>query len=623
MTGAELVHGLVRGTHVAATMSIFGSILFQTVIAGSALRDSSDPTMRLLRRHLAKLIWWSLAIAVIAAGLWLPLEAAAVAEEDGIDQILATLPIVLWESQFGFLLIWRLGLLVLACLILGRAWPQWRCLIGLIITGIALSLQVGLGHGLSMDGNLGLLLILAEAIHLLAAGAWLGGLLPLFLLIGLLPVDLALLAIRRFSHLGLLCVLLLAATIMIQSWVLIGGVPGLIGTDYGRLALLKAAIFIVLLTLAALNRWRFVPRLANRPDTRTQRRLRASVAAEVVFGFMVVLAAGVLLTQPPAMHQQADWPFPLQPSLVTLQDPDLRAEVLLGAGQALAGLLLLVGAVFWRRLRWPVLIGSAVTLWWSTAHLGLLLVPAYPTSFYQSPTGFTAAAIANGATLFQANCTGCHGSEGRGDGPLAKGLAVAPADLTAEHLFAHADGELFWWLSHGIEGPQGGLVMPGFASQLEVDDRWDLIDYIRAHNAGLTLRASGQFPQPMQAPDVTVTIKDKQSALSIHRGQVVVLAAAGSGMESVPALPPTSLSIAVSNLEPDSDAWKAYAIMAGVAPDKLTGTEFLIDADGWLRATFRPMTPGTWPDPTAIVGAAEVIAAERIAGPGGSMHHHH
>jgi hypothetical protein len=89
-----------------------------------------------------------------------------------------------------------------------------------------------------------------------------------------------------------------------------------------------------------------------------------------------------------------------------------------------------------------------------------------------------------------------------------------------------------------------------------------------------------------------------------------------------PALPQNALSIAVSGLEPDSDAWHAYAIMAGVAPDQLAGTEFLIDADGWLRATFRPMTPGTWPDPAGVVAAAEVIAVKPIGRPGG-MHHHH
>jgi hypothetical protein len=44
-------------------------------------------------------------------------------------------------------------------------------------------------------------------------------------------------------------------------------------------------------------------------------------------------------------------------------------------------------------------------------------------------------------------------------------LQVAPADLTAEHIFAHSDGDLFWWISQGISA--GG--MPGFAEK--VDER--------------------------------------------------------------------------------------------------------------------------------------------------------
>jgi hypothetical protein len=94
-------------------------------------------------------------------------------------------------------------------------------------------------------------------------------------------------------------------------------------------------------------------------------------------------------------------------------------------------------------------------------------------------------------------------------------------------------------------------------------------------------------------------------------------------MAASPALPQPSPPVALSNLEPDSDAWRAYAIIAGVTPDQLAGTEFLVDADGWLRATFRPMTAGAWPDPAGIVAAAEVVAAEPIDRPASGMHHHH
>ena len=55
------------------------------------------------------------------------------------------------------------------------------------------------------------------------------------------------------------------------------------------------------------------------------------------------------------------------------------------------------------------------------------------------------------------------------------------------HIWKHTDGEMFWWLTHGIDDPEGGMVMPGFANALSVDDRWALIDYVRAHNAALAM----------------------------------------------------------------------------------------------------------------------------------------
>jgi len=117
------------------------------------------------------------------------------------------------------------------------------------------------------------------------------------------------------------------------------------------------------------------------------------------------------------------------------------------------------------KVRWPALLVAAITLALAIPHLDLLFVEAFPTSFYTSPTEFAATAIVRGAKLFAANCVVCHGAEGRGDGPSAKSLPWPPADLTAEHFWAHSDGELFWYLSHGFTAPDGSLAMPGFRNR--------------------------------------------------------------------------------------------------------------------------------------------------------------
>lgn len=44
--------------------------------------------------------------------------------------------------------------------------------------------------------------------------------------------------------------------------------------------------------------------------------------------------------------------------------------------------------------------------------------------------GTTVEAQSAGEALFVENCVACHGTAGRGDGPLAAGLATKPANLT-------------------------------------------------------------------------------------------------------------------------------------------------------------------------------------------------
>ena len=338
-------------------------------------------------------------------------------------------------------------------------------------------------------------LVLSEFLHLSAAGLWLGALLPLWISLRTLPPPAAAPVCERFSPVGLACVLVLAGTGFAQALELIGSLPALFGTTYGHIALLKIALFLVTLALAALNRLWLTDRLAaGAPGARRQ--LLVSVSVETVIGLGIVTAAAFLASTVPGAHQTPVWPFSWQLSLVTVrEDSEFREEVFISVIAIGLAVLLMVATLLLRRFRLPALVVMLAIIAWRGPSLSLLTAEAYPTSFQTSPTGFSAASIAHGQALFMQNCVSCHGPGGEGNGPAAAGLHIKPSDLTQPHVFDHTDGEMFWWLTHGIDDPEGGLAMPGFANALSAEDRWALIDYVRAHNAGVAMQQDSALDQ--------------------------------------------------------------------------------------------------------------------------------
>ena len=204
------------------------------------------------------------------------------------------------------------------------------------------------------------------------------------------------------------------------------------------------------------------------------------------------------------------WPISWTTSLdVVAADPVIRIELLRSLYRlAPASLLLIISPLLrfrMQRLWWVGLALSACLIWWKWPDLNPLVVPAYPTTYFRSPTGFAAASITRGEGLYRDHCTGCHGRDGRGDGSAAGVLPRPPADLTARHLWMHPDGELFWWISHGIDGQDGIKLMPGFDVSLGEDGVWNVIDYIRARNGGFVRAAQGHWSPTLLAPDFPVS----------------------------------------------------------------------------------------------------------------------
>ena len=91
----------------------------------------------------------------------------------------------------------------------------------------------------------------------------------------------------------------------------------------------------------------------------------------------------------------------------------------------------------------------------------------------RNPIPATPASVQKGGELFAIYCTPCHGTQGKGNGPVSTKF-VPPADLTNPDLQkGRTDG---YWQSYMSVG---GAVMPSYAEALSAEERWHVVNFLR------------------------------------------------------------------------------------------------------------------------------------------------
>jgi copper resistance protein D len=307
MDGFEPEGALIvtRAIHFAATTITAGTLVFRTIIAAPVLHMEGD-VAAVFRTKTQRVLWAGLLVTAISGAVWLLMQAASMSGRPFGDA--GVLPTILDDTQIGQVAQIRFTMVIVLALYLARArfaGGDW------LASAVGLGLVASLawtGHAGATAGQAGDLHVAADALHLCAAAAWIGGLLSLLLFVIVARrtsspdwISLVRKVTERFSIMGIASVAALLATGLVNAWLLVGSLHALMDTEYGRLLLLKLAVFAGMLALAVTNRLWLMPRIGS-SDSGAIRWLARNSAIELVLALAILAIVGLLGTLHPAIH---------------------------------------------------------------------------------------------------------------------------------------------------------------------------------------------------------------------------------------------------------------------------------------------------------------------------------
>jgi putative copper resistance protein D len=307
---------VARAVHLAATLQLAGALTFRCFVAAPVLHAKGGAVESWLRTRLAWIIWAALAAALASGAAWLVLLSGEIGGVPVAEALSQGLPwAVLTQTTFGDAWTARLEIatVLTALLLIPTPNPSFASAIDIACVLLAAAFAAGVawtGHAAGMEGLDGTVHLTSDALHLVAAGAWLGALWPLALMLAAAgragdpgTAALAWQATRRFSVLGMISVAAILATGVINTWEILGTQALSVGADYNRLLLAKIVLFVAMVAIAAYNRQRLTPQVADARDQGlAMRRLRRNSFAEAGLGLLILAIVAVLGRMTPHMH---------------------------------------------------------------------------------------------------------------------------------------------------------------------------------------------------------------------------------------------------------------------------------------------------------------------------------
>ncbi|MPY24174.1 copper resistance D family protein [Shewanella sp. YLB-07] len=170
---------------------------------------------------------------------------------------------ILWQSSVGGSVSWRITgfvlVLVTTFMPVNRTGPARNSALGLLLMAtlcLAYSFTL-IGHSADMD-DLGKWLV---ALHVVAIGAWIGSLIPLWTMCGRLEARSLKGVMDLFGKQAIFIVAVVVITGLILLSLLFQSPGEFIDTGYGRAILTKLFIISAILAIAALHKFSLVPNL--------------------------------------------------------------------------------------------------------------------------------------------------------------------------------------------------------------------------------------------------------------------------------------------------------------------------------------------------------------------------
>lgn len=297
----EALLGLCRFFQYAGATILFGSPLL--LLYGSPFSSTAtSETLKWIKRFLC-----GAALAVLTATvLGFIIQTSHLAGSVALAFEPETLKAALWDMSFGKSSLVRAGLALLGFMGIvllpagRRLW--WICT---VLGAFICASLAWMGHGAATEGNIGIVHLIGDITHILAAGGWIGAL-ATFCFVLVWPSSEPItqkaicMSLASFSGAGTVFVAVVIASGLVNSAFLVGwDVKQIVSTLYGQILIAKLLLFALMLVLAARNRFHHTPALAAALQDRAQSQqaiadLRRSIVMETCAATAILALVGWL-----------------------------------------------------------------------------------------------------------------------------------------------------------------------------------------------------------------------------------------------------------------------------------------------------------------------------------------